>query len=68
MSRIPVRAVESLVTPSTKKATDSPNSLRMSSRVRLVSSTVSCNTPAITVSSSMPHSSRIFFTAKGWII
>ena len=65
ISRIPLRAVESLVTPSTRNATGSPNSLRISSRVRLVSSTVSCNTPAIIVSSSMPHSSRIFFTAKG---
>src|SRR5437764_751953 len=36
----------SLVTPSTRRATSSPKSSRMSSRVRAVSSTVSCSKPA----------------------
>lgn len=62
---MPERARLTLVTPSTKKATDSPNSDLISSRVNLVSSTASCRTPAMMVSSSIPQSSRIFLTARG---
>ncbi len=65
---MPLRAVPSFVTPSTRKATVSPNSVFMFSIVRLVSSTVSWRMPAMIVSSSMPHSSRIFLTARGWTI
>lgn len=65
MSFMPLRATLSLVTPSTRKATDSPKLAFTSSRVREVSSMTSCRTPATIVSSSMPHSSKILATANG---
>ena len=65
---MPARALPSLVTPLTRKATSLPKVSSISLRVRLVSSTVSCKIPAMMVSSSIFHSSRIFMTASGWII
>ncbi len=67
-SRMPLRALPSLVTPLTRKATSLPNWSSISLSVRSVSSTVSCRMPAIIVSSSMFHSWSSFMTARGWII
>ena len=65
---MPERALLSLVTPLTRNATSLPKCSSISFRVSGVSSTVSCRMPAIMVSSSIFHSSRIFMTASGWIM
>ena len=62
---MPERALLSLVTPLTRKATSLPNCSSISLSVRGVSSTVSCKIPAMIVSSSIFHSSSIFLTASG---
>ena len=64
-SFMPERALLSLVTPLTRKATSLPNCSSISLSVRGVSSTVSCKIPAMIVSSSIFHSSSIFLTASG---
>ena len=62
---MPLRAMPSLVTPFTRKATSLPKVSSISLRDKSVSSTVSCRMPAIIVSSSIFHSWRIFMTASG---
>ena len=59
---------DSLVTPSTRAATVSPNCLATSSWVALVSSMVSWSRAAITESASSPRSATISATARGWVI
>ena len=58
----------SLVTPSTRPATSSPNSSRTSSSDAVVSSTVSCSSAAhsVSVSSRMPAQMRA--TPTGWVM
>ena len=58
----------SLVTPSTQRATSSPNSLRTSSTVTLVSSTTSCSRPVSRLTTSMRMSARMWATISGWIM
>ena len=65
---MPERALPSLVTPLTRKATCSPNCSLMSFRVTEVSSTTSCKTAAMMVSSSIPQDLTISMTARGWVI
>ena len=56
----------SLVTPSTRPATSSPNSARTSSSDAVVSSTVSCSSAAHSVSVSSRMPAQIFATPTGW--
>ena len=58
----------SLVTPSTRRRTSSPNSSRICSSVITVSSSTSCNRPAAMVSLSSSSSARMIATQSGWII
>ena len=60
--------LSSFVTPSISRATSRPNSWVMSSRVQSVSSTTSCRSPATTDWVSMPRSTSIAATERGWII
>src|SRR5215469_1659104 len=64
----PYLTLSSLVTPSTRAATSSPNSRRSSTSVYAVSSTVSCSSAAQMVSWFMPSSARIVATASGWVM
>src|SRR4051794_3881636 len=64
----PYLTLSSLVTPSTSWATSAPKSLRSSSSVYGVSSTVSCSRAATRVGSVMPMSARIVVTASGWVM
>ena len=65
---VPYLTLSSFVTPSTSSATWSPKSRVMSARVMRVSSTVSCNSAAISVVVSMPSSARMVATASGWVM
>ena len=56
----------SLVTPSTRPATSSPNASRTSSSDAVVSSTVSCSSAAHSVSVSSRMPAQIFATPTGW--
>ena len=58
----------SFVTPSTKRATSSPNSCATSSTVIQVSSTASWSSPATIVSLSSSRSAKMIATHKGWMI
>ena len=58
----------SLVTPSTRMAIVWPKSRRISLRVTVVSSTVSCNSPAATTSGCTRKSARILATARQWLM
>ncbi len=58
-------SLESLVTPSTRAATDRPNKPSISSIVATVSSTVSCKSPVTMVSLSNLSSLRIPATSTG---
>mmetsp|Transcript_11617 Transcript_11617/g.30351 ORF Transcript_11617/g.30351 Transcript_11617/m.30351 type:complete len:230 (+) Transcript_11617:106-795(+) len=60
-------AVGESVTPFTRAATSPPNARKMSSMSTLVSSTVSCKTPAQTVAASISMSARIVATAMGCV-
>ncbi|CAO0825430.1 hypothetical protein SMICM17S_00028 [Streptomyces microflavus] len=64
----PNLTLSSLVTPSTRRATWSPNSRLRVSRPYSVSSTVSCSRPAIRVAGSIPSSARIVVTASGCVM
>ena len=64
----PYLILSSLVTPSTRFATSSPNSRRTSLSVYAVSSTVSWSSAATSVVVSMPSSARIVVTASGWVM
>ena len=57
------------VSPSTMRRTAGPKRCSMNSNVTcLVSSTVSCSSPAMTVSWSIPMSPRMQATATGWVM
>ena len=58
----------SLVTPSTRSATEVPNFLAISSWVAPVSSMQSWSRAAITESTSRPRSATMSATARGWMI
>ncbi len=58
----------SLVTPSTTRATPSPNVCVIASSVSPVSSTASCSRAAATVWASSPSSATIVATATGCVM
>ena len=62
-------SLENLVSPSTMRRTPAPNQASISSKeTASVSSTVSCNSPAATLSASMPSSARMRATSTGWVM
>jgi hypothetical protein len=57
-----------LVTPSTSRAISSPNSASTSSRLALVSSTVSWSSAAQSVAVSSRSPAQIWATPTGWVM
>ncbi len=63
-----VESRESLVTPSTRRATSAPNRSSMSASEKSVSSGTSCRRAAVAATGSMPRSARIWAEAMGCVM